>query len=230
MLRIYMATAETNPKGYFSDSLSQSDYFVRDQDIASRWGGELLEKLGLSSERPIAQREFARLCDNLHPITGDRLTLRTRDDRTVGYDLTFHAPKGVSLLHALSGDRRITDAFREAVSQTMRDMQRAGGARVRLDGKSEDRHTGALAWGEFLHTTTRPVDGVPDPHLHQHCFAFNATWDPEEARVKAAQFREMVALHPYFQASFHTRLALGLNAIGYRTERVGETWDLAGVD
>src|SRR6202051_3353097 len=30
----------------------------------------------------------------------------------------------------------------------------------------------------FPYTTLfRSVKGIPDPHLHAHCFAFNATWD-----------------------------------------------------
>jgi conjugative relaxase-like TrwC/TraI family protein len=41
--------------------------------------------------------------------------VRTRADRTVGYDFTFSVPKSVSLLYALSGDQDILDAFRDAV-------------------------------------------------------------------------------------------------------------------
>ena len=33
-----------------------------------------------------------------------------------------------------------------------------------------------------------PLDGVPDPHLHAHVFAFNVTNDAEEGKRKAGQF------------------------------------------
>ena len=46
-------------------------------------------------------------------------------------------------------------------------------------GKNENRRTGNMAWGEFIHFTSRPVDGVPDPHLHAHCFVFNTTFDKQ---------------------------------------------------
>ena len=66
---------------------------------------------------------FERLCDNLDPRTGKPLTVRTRSERTVGYDFTFSVPKSVSLLYAMSGDEGILDAFRAAVAETMRDME-----------------------------------------------------------------------------------------------------------
>jgi conjugative relaxase-like TrwC/TraI family protein len=67
------------------------------------------------------------------------------------------------------------DAFRESVRQTMNELEADVGTRVRKRGKDEDRTTGNMVWGEFIHTTARPVDGVPDPYLHAHCFVFNTT-------------------------------------------------------
>ncbi len=61
--------------------------------------------------RLISSRSSA-LCDNLDPHTGEQLTVRTRAERTVGYDFTFSVPKSVSLLYALSGDQDILGAFR----------------------------------------------------------------------------------------------------------------------
>jgi len=49
-----------------------------------------------------------------------------------------------------------------------------------------------MVWAEFVHRTTRPVDGVPDPQLHCHAVTFNATFDPVEVRWKAAQFGDLV--------------------------------------
>ena len=60
---------------------------------------------------------FDRLCDNLNPADGSKLTVRTRADRTVGYDFTWSVPKSVSLLYAMSGDQGIMDAFRSAVDE-----------------------------------------------------------------------------------------------------------------
>ena len=235
MLRIYQSTSAEAAKQYYTDALSRSDYYLDGQEVVGGWSGQAALYLGLDRDesgdpRPLDQKAFARLCDNLHPLTGKRLTPRTRDDRTVGYDMSFHAPKGVSVLHALTGDPRIVEAMQSAVSETMTELEASTHTRVRLGGKSEDRHTGNLIWGSFTHFTTRPVDGVPDPHLHVHCFVFNTTFDTEETRWKAAQFRQVVRDHPYFQAAYHARLARNLIEIGYPVSRTPEGWDLHGID
>ncbi len=101
--------------------------------------------------------------------------------------------------------------------------------RVRQAGKDEDRLTGNMVWAEFIHTTSRPVDGVPDPQLHAHCFVFNATWDDQEGRCKAGQFRDLKRDAPYFQAAFRVRLAGKLQDLGFGIERKRDDFEIAGV-
>ena len=64
--------------------------------------------------------------------------MRTRTERTVGYDFTFSVPKSVSLLYALSGDEGIMDAFRGAVDETMREMEAEMKTRVRMGGQDDE--------------------------------------------------------------------------------------------
>jgi hypothetical protein len=89
--------------------------------------------------------------------------------------------------------------------------------------------TGNFAWAEFVHFTARPVGGIPDPHLHIHCFAFNATHDPVEGRWKAANFRDIKADAPYSAAVFHSRLTAKLAALGYGIERTQKGWEISGI-
>ena len=56
--------------------------------------------------------------------------------------------------------------------------------RPRRAARMRDRVTGNMVWAEFIHTTSRPVDGVPDPQLHAHCFVFNSTWDDQETPLE----------------------------------------------
>ena len=106
--------------------------------------------------------------------------------------------------------------------------------RVRKNGAQEDRQTCNMVWAEFIHRTTRPVteDGVssPDPHLHCHAVAFNATYDTAEDRWKAGEFEHLVRDKGYYQAAFHSRLALKLAEMGYGIERDGNSFKLAGID
>ena len=204
-----------------------SDYYSEGQELVGLWGGKGAKRLGL--EGTVDKFSFDRLCDNLHPKTGEPLTVRTRRERTVGYDFTFSVPKSVSLLYALSGDEDILEAFRAGVDETMREIESEMKTRVRTDGQDSDRTTGNMVWAEFIHTTSRPIDGMPDPQLHAHVFAFNTTWDEEEDRWKAGQFRELKRDAPYFQAAFRVRLAGKLQELGFGVERKRDDFEIAGV-
>ena len=129
----------------------------------------------------------------------------------------------------MTEDEAVLDAFRESVHETMRDIEAEMKVRVRKKGRNEERVTGNLAYAEFVHFTSRPVDEVPDPQLHAHCFVFNATYDPEEAAWKAAQFRDLKRDAPFWQAAFRVRLANRLQAMGYAIERKRDDFELAGI-
>ena len=164
-----------NAKEYYTQSLKREDYYTEGQEISGNWQGIGAEKLGLSG--PVTTEAFEQLCDNRKPGTHERLTQRTRADRVAGYDFNFHCPKSVSVVYEFTKDERILEAFKQSVNQTMREMEAEIKTRVRQKGANEDRTTGNMVWAEFVHFTARPVNGVPDPHLHAHCFAFNSTWD-----------------------------------------------------
>jgi len=182
------------------------------------------DRLGLSGS--VGKEDWDALCDNRTPGSGTPLTPRQKLNRRVGYDFNFHVPKSVPLLYALTEDARILNAFQDAVDSTMHDMESEAKARVRKQGTNEDRITGNLVWGEFVHLTARPEGGVPDPHLHAHCLVFNANFNPEEDRWKAAQLGDLKRDAPYFEAVFNSRLARQLETLGLETERTATGWEL----
>lgn len=223
MLRIVQNQNAEGAKRYFS----RADYYVEAQELVGRWGGNGTVQLGLQGE--VTKEHFEALCDNLHPFTRQQLTPRHDEDRTVGYDFTFSSPKGVSLAYALTKDERIMDAFRASVRETMDELEADMKTRVRRGHRDAERSTGNICYAEFVHLTARPVDGIPDPHLHAHCFVLNATHDDKEDRWKAGQFRDIKRDAPYFEAAFYARLGKRLQKLGYDIERVGKQWDLAAI-
>ncbi|OWK47336.1 MobF family relaxase [Fimbriiglobus ruber] len=223
MLRITQQQSADAAKRYYSTA----DYYSEGQEVVGNWGGEAARRLGLHG--PVDKAAFDRLCDNLHPQSEKQLTARTSAERTVGYDFTFSVPKSVSLAYALTDDPAIRDAFRCAVGDTMREIEAEAKTRVRKGGADVDRATGNMVWAEFVHTTSRPVDGMPDPQLHAHCFALNATWDAHERQWKAGQFRDLKRDAPYFQAAFRVRLANRLQDLGYQVERKRDDFEITGV-
>jgi conjugative relaxase-like TrwC/TraI family protein len=223
MIRVTQQDSASGAKRYYA----AADYYSEGQEIVGLWGGKGAALLGLDGT--VDKYSFERLCDNLNPATGEPLTVRTRSERTVGYDFTFSVPKSVSLLYAMSGDQGIMGAFRASVDETMREMEAEMKTRVRRRGQDTDRVTGNMAWAEFIHTTSRPVEGSPDPQLHAHVFAFNATYCDEERRWKAGQFRDLKRDAPYFQAAFRVRLANRLQELGFGIQRKRDDFEIAGI-
>ncbi len=224
MLRINQNSSAGGAKTYYT----QADYYTEGQELAGYWRGMGAEKLGLSGT--VDKADWESLCDNRYPGTNLPLTLRRKQERRVGYDFNFHVPKSVSLLYSLTRDERLLEAFRESVRDTMTEMEAEMQTRVRKSGCNEDRTTGNMVWGEFVHFTSRPIDGVPDPHLHAHCFVFNTTYDQKEVAWKAGQFSSLKRDAPYFEARFHVRLARRLGELGLDVTRHKMGWELSGLD
>jgi conjugative relaxase-like TrwC/TraI family protein len=216
-------------KAYFTQHMDREDYYVNDApEMPGEWHGHGAELLGLSGT--VDKQRYFQLCDNINPSTGESLTPRVKVNRRILYDFTFDAPKSVSLAYEVGGDEKVLDAFRSAVKDTMSEMEGAMMTRVRSNKRFEDRPTSNMVWAEFIHRTTRPVDGVPDPQLHCHAVTFNCTYDSEEDRFKAGEFSNLVRDKGYYQAAFHSRLAENLASLGYGIERDGNSFRLAGID
>lgn len=227
MLRIVASKSAGAAVKYFDEGLRREDYYSEEQEVIGQWHGRAAEMLGLSGD--VNRGAFAALVENRHPKTGRPLTPRTKVDRRVGYDLNFHAPKSLSVLHALTGDERIVTAFRAAVAETMAEIEALAATRVRRGGAQDERFTGNLVWAEFVHFTARPVDGIPDPLLHVHAFTMNVTHDEVEGRWKAVSWAGIKKDAPYAEAVFHSRLSEKVAALGYGIERTRQRWEVAGI-
>ena len=226
MLRIQQQTSAGGAKSYYTEAAeSRADYYSRDE-LTGQWHGKGSERLGLTGE--VSREAFHSLCDNLDPNTGQSLTQRTREGRTVLYDFNFHAPKSLSVLYTLTKDERLLKVFRAAVRETMAEIESEVKTRVRKGGINSERVTGNLIYAEFIHLTTRPIDGVEDCHLHAHCTTFNATFDSEEQCWKAGQFRDLIRDAPYYESIFHAKLSKAVADLGFGVDRTSKGWEVAG--
>lgn len=225
MLNVTTQTNSAGAKSYFAQ---QSEYYLEgQQEFVGEWGGKGAKVLGLSGQ--VDKRAFDRLCDNIHPQTGKQLTKINRDGRRVGYDFTWSAPKSISVVHALTGDEAIVTAFRESVRETMSEMECEVQARVRKGKQDFDRTTGNFCYAEFVHLTSRPVNGVACPQLHVHAFTFNATHDSVENQWKAAQFGKLKEDAYCWQAVQQARFANKLQELGYSIRKTKDAFEIEGV-
>ncbi len=224
----------TDTVQYFDKSLAQSDYHTQQGQIAGTWNGKAATFLNLG--QTVQRDEFEKLCNNQKPDTGGRLTSRNVKNRTVAEDWTFSVPKSVSIQYAITKDEDIIEAMRGAVLDTMKEVEQDAEARVRVNGAYENRGTGNLVYSVYTHDDTRPVEReingkkthLPDPQLHQHVVIMNATYDEQEEKWKAVQFRNMVGSIPYYREVFGSKLANRLKECGFELERTKQNFEIAG--
>jgi len=223
MLNVIAQRSSEAAKSYFA----KSDYYSEGQELVGQWGGKGAVLAGLFGQ--VDKRAFDSLCDNINPISHESLTPITRGNRRTGYDFTWSAPKSVSVVHAMTGDDRIMQAFRESIKDTMSEMEADMQTRVRKGKVEHDRTTGNMLWAEFIHLTSRPVDGMPCPQLHAHCFAFNASYDAVESQWKAGQFGKIKGDGYYWQAVQQTRFANRLQTLGYAIHKTKDAFEIDGI-
>ena len=227
-----LSQSARHAKKYFNDALRKTDYYLNDSELNGRFQGKVAARIGITGRT--SKDAFHALCENIHPLTGGRLTPRKAHKRTIGYDINFHCPKSVSILHAMAQDTHILNAFTESVDEIMRHIEKDAKGRIRRNGtdpkRDENRKTGELLWADFVHQTARPVGlAAPDPHLHCHCFTFNVTWDKVENQFKAGQFRDIKRDMPFYQAQFHKVLSDRLIALGYHIRRTDKSFEIENV-
>ena len=188
---------------------------------ASAWHGCGAEALGLKPGARVSSRAFERLLQGHVPGTEIRLG-RVRHggyERRPGFDLTFSAPKSVSLAALLPterhprGDRSVVRAHDEAVRATLDWVEETLLETRGWDPETRQRprvKAPFMAAALFRHVASRNLD----PQLHTHAVIANVTRDAD-GRWRSV---DPVALHRNARligAYYRDRLARNLIARGY---------------
>ncbi|MBA2513637.1 MAG: relaxase domain-containing protein, partial [Solirubrobacterales bacterium] len=154
-----------------SVSSGVEDYYLGGPEAAGAWEGAGAKALGLSGT--VHGAALDRVLAGEHPATGAPLG-RVLAARRPGFDLTFSAPKSVSVLFGISDDALravIRDAHDQAVRDALGYMERhAAVARRGPAGVHTIAGNGFVA-AAFRHRTSR----AGDPQLHTHVLVANVT-------------------------------------------------------
>lgn len=132
-----------------------------------------------------------------------------------GWDLTFSAPKSVSILAELTGSREIFRAHHEAVKEAVSWLEDEVAVirRAGFLGKKTE-HTGNLVAALYQHDTSREQD----PQLHTHALVMNAT-EREDGRWRSVYSRPLFEHKMAAGTVYRAALAVRLEALGFETER-----------
>ena len=159
-------------QAYYLDSVANGieDYYAGDGEAPGRWMGPGAGALGLDGE--VSHDELNAVLSARDPRSGKELPRVVRANRTPGFDVTFSAPKSVSVLWA-TGDDRVSEGIREAhersVAAALQYLEReACFARRGAGGHTAERGRGFVA-AAFRHRMSR----AGDPQLHTHVLVAN---------------------------------------------------------
>ncbi len=214
-------------EGYYLDAVAHGaeEYYLGAGEVAGYWLGTGAGQLGLDGV--VGDDAFVALLRGVNPLDGSALGRPNR--RVPALDLTFSAPKSVSVAWALGGAdtaREIVAAHEEALGQALRYLEREAVFVRRGHNGAERLIGGGLVGAAFRHRTSR----AGDPQLHTHVVVANAAqgpdgrWSALDARHLYGQARTAGFL---YQAELRAGLTARLHAGWERT--VKGTGDLTAV-
>ena len=197
-------------------------------EAPGRWVGSGAGALGL--EGVVTEQAIAAVWRGDDPVTAARLGRFHDRVEVAAFDLTFCAPKSVSLLHAL-GPPDVRDAAGAAHGRAVDAAldyveRRAVAVRRRVDGRTLPEPATAVASAGFLHQVSRALD----PHLHSHVVVANLGRGPE-GTFSALDGRGIYAHAAAAGALYHSQLRHELTArlgVTFEPLRAGRA-DVSGI-
>jgi conjugative relaxase-like TrwC/TraI family protein len=202
----------------------EQNYWSQRGVIAGEWQGLMAGQFGLAGA--VSAEDFAKLSQGQHPQTGEQLvrqrasyeyqdadgkTIKTMEHRA-GWDVTFSAPKSVSLTALVGGDERVREAHRESVRVALDQLEHY--TQARIGGNHPPVTTGKFIAAKFEHDTARPVDGYVAPQLHTHAVVFNVT-ERDNGQPRAIQPQSLFASQQFATAIYQSELTYKLRELGY---------------
>ncbi|MCE2519850.1 MAG: relaxase domain-containing protein, partial [Alphaproteobacteria bacterium] len=179
---------------------------------ASFWHGSATQVLGLRGH--VVPSRFETVLDGRVPksdILLGRIVDGKRQHRP-GWDITFSAPKSVSLEALVMADARVIRAHDESVRATLdwidRDLLQTRGWDPATKRRPRVKADGMVVAG-FRHLTSRDLD----PQLHTHCVLANMTRTPDGA-WKSVEPTLLKRSEKLIGAHYRNELAARLEALG----------------
>jgi conjugative relaxase-like TrwC/TraI family protein len=144
---------------------SQEEYYTGAGEAPGYWLGQAAGELGLDGM--VTEEGLHRILNGAHPLSGARLGAPPGGVRVAGYDLTFRAPKSVSLLYGLGGPQvagAVREAHDQAVAEAVGYLERQAAIVSRGHARERQELASGVVAAAYRHRTSR----AGDPLLHTH--------------------------------------------------------------
>ncbi len=202
MLSIANVSNSAGAGAYYEQA---DDYYTADRG-PSAWSGKAAATLGL--EGAVQPEDFRRMLDGSLP-NGEQLH-NAAAGRRGGTDLTFSAPKSVSIQALAGGDVRLLVAHETAVARALDHAETLAACRVTTDFVTTRQTTGTLAVAQFRHDLSRAAD----PQLHTHSVVLNVT-QRADGQWRALDNEPLYRNKMLLGALYRSELAKEVQALGY---------------
>ena len=150
------------------------DYYAGRGEVPGVWLGAGVEGLGVAVGSRVEREGFMALMRGCHPVDGSLLRSMGRSSTVAALDLTFSAPKSVSVLFAVAGGEvlpALVEAHERAVAAAVVFLEREA-CRTRRGHGGADRVPGeGFVAAAYRHRLSR----AGDPQLHTHVVVGNLT-------------------------------------------------------
>jgi len=219
MLSVANVRSASGAASYFA---ADNYYASADAVRSGQWVGSGAAALGLPGEVDAAV--FDKLLKGELP---DGTRVGHGNKHRAGTDLTFSLPKSWSVLALVGGDKRIIEAYREAVIETLRWAEKnAAETRLVENGKVRTVQTGNLTVALFQHDTNRNQE----PNLHFHAVVANAT-KGADGKWRTLKNDRLWSLNTLLNSMTMARFRLSVEKLGYAVGPVGKhgNFEAAGV-
>lgn len=206
---------------YYLNSAAAGDYYldvdeIDDPETMKEPPGSWYDPTGALPVdlhgRRVEPKNFRALLGGFDPATGSALVRGAGEQHVSGYDFTFSAPKGVSVLWSqVRSDVRslIEEIQADAVRRVLQFMAEKGGiARLGAGGAIKER-VGLIA-ALWPHASSREND----PQLHHHCTVLNLAKCGDGA-YRTIDVAQILRWQSAIAAAYHAELAALL------TDRLG---------
>jgi len=176
------------------------EYFSEGRQVEGFWQGELAEKEGLL-DKEVTREDVERIANK---TKGERL----------GLNVTYSAPKSVSIVYSLLKDDRIKLAHESAVRVANEFLEKNLAETRQGQGGKERVPVGGVAIANYTHEVSRSHD----PQLHTHAVVLNAVIRATDGEIRALSNEKIFEYQKVLDQVYKNELASRLQEMGYAIE------------
>ena len=210
----------------YYEHLNENEEYYDVQSESGEWQGSGLSGLGIEEGETVSKEQFSQLLRGRSP-DGQDLVKNAGESHRAGWDLTFSAPKSISVVWGLSDKTNadaIMQAHNNAVAKALEYIEeQAGISRSGVNG--EIKQKAGLIVAKYTHETSRNND----MQLHTHSFVMNVS-QREDGKYGAIESRKIFQHKMSAGAVYRAELAHQIRELGYQTEQDGDSFRITNLD